>query len=85
MSVTAGSLAGGDGLSSTLERALPEVVDVVAGVVTGQRLFGYGFWTPIAALAAGEWRLSRKRCRFYDSSSSAPYQKIWLEGVGGTL
>jgi hypothetical protein len=32
VSVTAGSLAGGDGLSSTLERASPEVVDMVAGV-----------------------------------------------------
>jgi hydrogenase maturation protease len=37
VSVTAGSFAQGDGLSSTLERALPEVVEVVAGVVTGQQ------------------------------------------------
>jgi hypothetical protein len=31
VSVTAGSFAEGDGLSSTLERALPKVVEVVAG------------------------------------------------------
>jgi hypothetical protein len=37
VSVTAGSFAEGDGLSSTLERALPKVVEVVAGVVTGQQ------------------------------------------------
>ncbi len=37
VSVTAGSFAEGDGLSSTLERALPEVVEVVAGIVTGQQ------------------------------------------------
>ena len=37
VSVSAGSFAEGDGLSSTLERALPEVVKVVAGVVTGQQ------------------------------------------------
>jgi hypothetical protein len=23
--------------------------------------FGHGFWTPIAALVVGEWRVSRKR------------------------
>jgi hydrogenase maturation protease len=37
VSVSAGSFAEGVGLSSTLERALPEVVEVVAGVVTGQQ------------------------------------------------
>jgi hydrogenase maturation protease len=37
VSVTAGSFAEGEGLSSTLERALPEVVEVVAGLVTGQQ------------------------------------------------
>jgi hydrogenase maturation protease len=37
VSVCAASFAEGDGLSSTLERALPEVVEVVAGVVTGQQ------------------------------------------------
>jgi hydrogenase maturation protease len=37
VSVAAGSLADGDRLSSTLEQVLPEVVEVVAGVVTGQR------------------------------------------------
>jgi hydrogenase maturation protease len=37
VSVAAGSLAEGDRLSSALERALPEVVEVVAGVVTGQQ------------------------------------------------
>ena len=37
VSVAAGSFAEGDGLSGALERALPEVVEVVAGVVTGQR------------------------------------------------
>jgi hydrogenase maturation protease len=36
VSVAAGSLAEGDGLSSTLTQVLPEVVEVVAGVVTGQ-------------------------------------------------
>jgi hydrogenase maturation protease len=37
VSVSAGSFAEGDGLSSTVEQALPEVVKVVAGVVTGQQ------------------------------------------------
>jgi hydrogenase maturation protease len=37
VSVGAGSLAEGDGLSSPLQQVLPEVVEVVAGVVTGQR------------------------------------------------
>ena len=37
VSVAAGSLAEGDRLSDVLERALPEVVEVVADVVTGQR------------------------------------------------
>ena len=37
VSVAAGSLADGDRLSSTLEQVLPEVVETVAGVVTGQR------------------------------------------------
>lgn len=37
VSVTAGSFAEGDGLSSILERALPKVVEVVAGIVTGQQ------------------------------------------------
>lgn len=37
ISVAASSFADGDRLSSALDRALPEVVDVVAGVVTGQR------------------------------------------------
>jgi hydrogenase maturation protease len=36
VSVAAGSLAEGDRLSVALERALPEVVEVVADVVTGQ-------------------------------------------------
>jgi hypothetical protein len=36
VSVAAGSLAEGDCLSVALERALPEVVEVVADVVTGQ-------------------------------------------------
>jgi hydrogenase maturation protease len=36
VSVAAGSLAEGDRLSIALERALPEVVEVVADVVTGQ-------------------------------------------------
>jgi hydrogenase maturation protease len=36
VSVAAASFAEGDRLSSALERALPEVVEVVAGVVTGQ-------------------------------------------------
>jgi hydrogenase maturation protease len=36
VSVTAGSLAEGDGLSNALQQALPEVVEAVAGVVTGQ-------------------------------------------------
>jgi hypothetical protein len=26
-------------------------------------IFGHGFWTPLAALAAGEWLLSQKRWR----------------------
>lgn len=37
VSVTAGSFAQGDGLSSILERTLPKVVEVVAGIVTGQQ------------------------------------------------
>jgi hypothetical protein len=37
VSVAAGSFVEGDGLSGALERALPEVVEAVAGVVTGQR------------------------------------------------
>ena len=37
VSVAAGSFAAGDGLSSPLRQALPEVVEVVTGVVTGQR------------------------------------------------
>ena len=37
VSVAAGSFAEGAGLSGALERALPEVVEVVAGVVTGRR------------------------------------------------
>jgi hydrogenase maturation protease len=37
VSVTAGSFAEGDGLSSILERALPKAVEVVAGIVTGQQ------------------------------------------------
>jgi hydrogenase maturation protease len=37
VSVAAGSFAGGDRLSGALERALPEVVEVVADVVRGQR------------------------------------------------
>jgi hydrogenase maturation protease len=36
VSVAAGSFAEGDGLSSALQQALPEVVEVVAGVVAGQ-------------------------------------------------
>jgi hydrogenase maturation protease len=36
VSVAAGSFAEGDCLSAALERALPEVVEVVAGVVTGR-------------------------------------------------
>jgi hypothetical protein len=36
VSVAAGSFAEGDGLSSALQQALPEVVEVVAGIVTGQ-------------------------------------------------
>jgi hydrogenase maturation protease len=36
VSVAAGSFAEGDRLSAALERALPEVVDVVADLVTGQ-------------------------------------------------
>ena len=36
VSVTAASLAEGDGLSNALQQALPEVVGAVAGVVTGQ-------------------------------------------------
>jgi hydrogenase maturation protease len=35
--VAAGSFAEGDRLSAALERALPEVVEMVVGVVTGQR------------------------------------------------
>ena len=31
--------------------------------------FGHGFWIPIAALAAGEWRLSQKRWRFQGFAS----------------
>jgi hydrogenase maturation protease len=37
VSVAAGSFADGDGLSSALERALPEVVEAVARVVTERR------------------------------------------------
>jgi len=37
VSVAAGSLAEGDGLSSALKQVLPEVVEVVTGVVGGQR------------------------------------------------
>jgi hydrogenase maturation protease len=37
VSVAAGSLAEGDGLSDVLQRALPEVVEAVAAVVTGHR------------------------------------------------
>jgi hypothetical protein len=37
VSVAAGSFVEGDGLSAALGRALPEVVEAVAGVVTGQR------------------------------------------------
>jgi hydrogenase maturation protease len=37
VSVAAGSLAEGDRLSVALERALPEVVEVIADVVTGQQ------------------------------------------------
>jgi hydrogenase maturation protease len=37
VSVAAESFAAGDGLSSPLRQALPEVVEVVTGVVTGQR------------------------------------------------
>ena len=37
VSVAAASFADGDGLSSALERALPKVVETVAGVVTGQQ------------------------------------------------
>jgi hydrogenase maturation protease len=36
VSVAAGSMAAGDRLSDALERALPEVVEVVAAVVTGR-------------------------------------------------
>jgi hydrogenase maturation protease len=36
VSVAAGSFTGGDRLSGALERALPEVVEVVADVVSGQ-------------------------------------------------
>ena len=36
VSVAAASFADGDGLSGALERALPEVVEAVAGVVTGR-------------------------------------------------
>jgi len=37
VSVAAGSFAEGDGLSSPLRQVLPEVVEVVTGVVGGQR------------------------------------------------
>jgi hypothetical protein len=37
VSVAAGSFTAGDRLSAALERALPEVVELVADVVTGQR------------------------------------------------
>jgi hydrogenase maturation protease len=37
VSVAAGSFAEGDGLSSALSQVLPEVVEVVTGVVGGQR------------------------------------------------
>jgi hypothetical protein len=37
VSVTAESFAEGDHLSNALERALPEVVEVVADLVTGRR------------------------------------------------
>jgi hydrogenase maturation protease len=37
VSVAAGSFAEGDGLSCVLQQALPAVVEVVAGVVSGQR------------------------------------------------
>jgi hydrogenase maturation protease len=37
VSVAAGSFAEGDGLSGTLTQVLPEVVEVIAGVVTGQQ------------------------------------------------
>jgi hydrogenase maturation protease len=36
VSVAAATFAEGDGLSSALQQALPEVVEVVAGIVTGQ-------------------------------------------------
>jgi hydrogenase maturation protease len=36
VSVAAESFAEGDGLSGALEQALPEVVEVVAGVIAGQ-------------------------------------------------
>lgn len=36
VSVAAGSFAGGDRLSGALERALPEVVEAVADIVSGQ-------------------------------------------------
>ena len=36
VSAAASSFAEGDRLSDTLQRALPEVVEVVAGVITGQ-------------------------------------------------
>ena len=36
VSVAAGSFAEGDSLSSALKQALPEVVEVVVGVITGQ-------------------------------------------------
>jgi hydrogenase maturation protease len=36
VSIAGGSFAEGDRLSAALERALPEVVEVVTGVVTGQ-------------------------------------------------
>jgi hydrogenase maturation protease len=37
VSVAAGSLAEGDGLSSALTQALPQVVEVVAGAVSGEQ------------------------------------------------
>jgi hydrogenase maturation protease len=37
VSVAAESFAEGDGLSSALKRALPEVVEAIVGVVTGQQ------------------------------------------------
>jgi hydrogenase maturation protease len=37
VSVTGGSFVEGDGISSALRQALPEVVEVVAGVITGRQ------------------------------------------------